>query len=232
MAGSFVLGLDLGQSSDFTALTVCELTHAPDPGSGRKLGHHAVRFLRRWPQKTAYTAIVRDLEKLLELGPLQRGRLVVDGTGVGAAVVEMFREAKLGAALTSVLITAGHQVTRAEDGVWHVAKKELVSTLQTLLQTGRLKIANLPERPLLLKEMQLFRVKVTAAAHETFEAWRDRDHDDMVLATALACWAGERFGGPWEAPVDADPRRTSEVAKLPDGVFLPEHLKPANWGHL
>jgi hypothetical protein len=25
------------------------------------------------------------------------------------------------------------------------------------------------------------------------EAWREGDHDDMVLSVALACWAGERF---------------------------------------
>jgi hypothetical protein len=31
---------------------------------------------------------------------------------------------------------------------------------------------------------------VTAAANETFEAWRERDHDDLVLALALALYVG------------------------------------------
>ena len=25
------------------------------------------------------------------------------------------------------------------------------------------------------------------------EAWREGDHDDLVLSVALACWAGERY---------------------------------------
>ena len=33
-------------------------------------------------------------------------------------------------------------------------------------------------------ELQQFRVKITAAANETFEAWWERDHDDLVLALA------------------------------------------------
>jgi hypothetical protein len=51
----------------------------------------------------------------------------------------------------------------------------------------------MPERELLIKEFLAFRVKITAAANETFEAWRERDHDDMVLAVALACWLGESY---------------------------------------
>jgi hypothetical protein len=77
---------------------------------------------------------------------------------------------------------------------WHVPKKELVSTLQVLMQAGRLTIANLPERETLVQELLAFRVKVTVSANETFEAWRERDHDDLVLAVALAAWAGEKFG--------------------------------------
>jgi hypothetical protein len=44
--------------------------------------------------------------------------------------------------------------------------------------------------PVLAEELGLFRVKVTAAANETFEAWWERDHDDLVLALALALYAG------------------------------------------
>jgi hypothetical protein len=41
-------------------------------------------------------------------------------------------------------------------------------------------------------ELQNFRVKITAAANETFGAWRERDHDDLVLALALAVWHAEK----------------------------------------
>jgi hypothetical protein len=30
------------------------------------------------------------------------------------------------------------------------------------------------------------------AGNETFESWRERDHDDLVFAVALACWWADR----------------------------------------
>jgi len=44
----------------------------------------------------------------------------------------------------------------------------------------------------LVKELENFRVKITVNANETFESWRERDHDDLVLAVAMATWLGER----------------------------------------
>ena len=32
----------------------------------------------------------------------------------------------------------------------------------------------------------MFRVSVTSDRNETFAAWREKDHDDLVLALALA----------------------------------------------
>jgi hypothetical protein len=45
---------------------------------------------------------------------------------------------------------------------------------------------------LLVKELQNFRTKVTVAGTDPLEAWREGQHDDMVLAVALATWAGEQ----------------------------------------
>jgi hypothetical protein len=71
--------------------------------------------------------------------------------------------------------------------------------VQLLLQARRLKVAKLPEREVLMKELAAFKVKVTAAANETFEAWRERDHDDLVFAVCLAAWMGERGGSLYQA---------------------------------
>jgi hypothetical protein len=56
------------------------------------------------------------------------------------------------------------------------------------------------------------------------------DHDDLVLAVALACWLGEKLGGPLQVS-PTDPKATSLVGNIPADVFLPESLKPAAWGH-
>jgi hypothetical protein len=143
--------------------------------------------------------------------------LVVDQTGVGRAVVDMLRQAV--GWVVPVTITGGHAVTQAEDRSWHVPKKELVTCLQVVMQSRRLQIArSLPDAATLVRELQNFQIKITAAANETFGVWRDGQHDDLVLAVALACWWAERnppldgsaFGGGGE----------SVIANAPEGVFL------------
>jgi hypothetical protein len=75
-----------------------------------------------------------------------------------------------------------------------VQESALRISVQAALQVRRLRIAPaLREVRTLTKELQTFRVKVNlATANESFEAWRERDHDDLVLAVALAVWLAER----------------------------------------
>jgi hypothetical protein len=56
--------------------------------------------------------------------------------------------------------------------------------------TGTLKVAEgLDLWPSLKEELLTFRRKISLkAAHDSYEHWRETDHDDLVLATALACW--------------------------------------------
>jgi hypothetical protein len=121
--------------------------------------------------------------------------VVVDETGVGKAVVEMIlealRRAGVEGGLCGVTITAGSAVSLAAPARWRVAKKELASVLVRLFQSRRLEIAEVPERATLVREAQEFTVRITPAGNETFESWREGEHDDLVLALALACWAAE-----------------------------------------
>jgi hypothetical protein len=94
-------------------------------------------------------------------------------------------------------ITAGHRATQDDHGGWLVPKKELVSTLQVLLQSRQLHVADcLPEADTLVRELANFQVKVTATASDTLEAWREGAHDDLVLAVAIAAWQSEHLRTP------------------------------------
>jgi hypothetical protein len=122
-----------------------------------------------------------------------RPELVIAATGVGGPVVEMVRErvvkAGLRARVIVVSITAGSAVSQVAPGAFHMAKKQLVSVLQVLLGERRLHVAPaLEEAATLVKELGTFPVKITSAANEQFESGREKDHDDMVLAVALAAW--------------------------------------------
>lgn len=158
---------------------------------GKPLLH--VRYLERFPLGTAYPVIVERVSMLMIDPRLNDPHLVVDATGVGAPVCDMLRQAGLG--FNGVTITGGN----AESGynpssqTWGVPKRDLVGGLQVTLQTGRLKFADgLPEIPAMIKELLAFQVKISASGHDSYEAWREGAHDDMVLALALAIWQAER----------------------------------------
>jgi hypothetical protein len=189
-----ILGLDLGRAQEFTALAVLERHREPDPRDARRpLSHYAVRYIQRWPLGTPYPAIALNLAGLVARPPLECPVLVIDQTGVGQAVAALFRPADLKARLRPTRISAGHTVSFV-DGVWQVARQELASVLQTLLQGRRLKIAAVPEREVLAGELSAFQVRAPTAAADLVECWRERPHDDLVLAVGLACWLGEREG--------------------------------------
>lgn len=215
----FVVGVDLGQAHDYTAIAVTQLGQCD---TGREttrvtnyldVNAHAqpllentydVRHLERMPLGTPYPQQVERVRRIVtELRDrpdviFQEGivRLVVDQTGVGRPVVDMLRQAGL-RDLIAVSIHGGDATTRA--GREHrVPKRELVSVMQVLLQTDRLRVAaSLPEAQTLTREMLAFKVTFNATGHDTYgNDWRENPHDDMVLAVALSTWAGERTWAP------------------------------------
>jgi hypothetical protein len=200
------VGLDLGQSQDFTALSV--VYQVPGKQVDRSLRELHLRHLERYPLRTPYPDIVEAVSRLLtdsrlsvtEPDPVRariitsRPVLVVDNTGVGAPVTDMF--SKGGLTFTSVTITGGDKAHR-NGRVWRVPKRDLVAALEVPFHTQRLKVAEgLTLWPVLKEELLNFRRKIDLrTAHDSYEHWRESDHDDLVLATALACWSmTHRFG--------------------------------------
>lgn len=166
--------------------------------------------------------------------------LVVDQTGVGAAVVDMFRKArreavrcprcrghgvgvgsgsnidgtacytcsgegriKLNARVAAVMISGQLGVGggprwryESETDTWHVSKRELISVVLVLMESnpGRFVVdPKLKHAQELTGELAMFRAKRKPdSKDESLEAWRERDHDDLVLAAAISLWFAER----------------------------------------
>ena len=185
------MGLDLGQVRDYTAIAVIERI-ASSPKNAPPSYH--LRHLQRFPLGTPYPEIVTHVRDMIHSPPLAGvTKLIVDGTGVGVPVVEMLRQA--GLSLVPIWITGGETTSR-KGRIIRVPKRDLVSVLQVVFQTGRLRIASsLPLGPILIDELLNFRAKVTTAGTNTYEAWRESVHDDLVLALAIAVWYAERSRG-------------------------------------
>src|SRR5215211_2381582 len=76
-----------------------------------------------------------------------------------------------------------------------VPKVDLVGAPLVLMQNDRLHVAeSLKLQPTLVKELLNFRRKINInTSNATYEAWREGDHDDLVLSLALGTWAGQNL---------------------------------------
>ncbi len=227
----YYVGLDLGQSRDYSALAVVEeplwIADRWSPAHGvhlepgwtspadlepwaaeRALWHNyyngrphdpplLVRHLERFPLGTPYTVVTKRVKDLLASEPLRDRRvaLEVDKTGVGAAVVDAFRQAGLHP--IPISIHGGDRVSVEPRGGFRCPKRDLVGAAQVLLQSGRLKIAaGLELAETLRQELRNFRVKIDPrTAHDSYSHWREGEHDDLVLAVALAVWHRQHRNG-------------------------------------
>ena len=187
-------GLDIGAVNEFTAFAIVERVLVRAPEQPKREFIYSVRFLERFAPGTGYHDIVARLTELYTDPSLRGTNLAVDITAVGRPVFKMLKEARVQAnSIRAINITNGHQSHHDPHCGWLVPKKELVSTLQILLQSRRLKVAStLSDAVLLTQELSQFKAKVSLNTDE-MDSWREREHDDLVLAVAMACWWAERI---------------------------------------
>jgi hypothetical protein len=195
MSTTLVVGLDLGQVNDPSALVAVEWKTEGEPGHGLpRVTSLDVRHVQRWRLGSSYPDIVEDVGTLMKRPQLQGAILVIDGTGVGRAVVDLFLHLRGRAfSIIPVSITSGEAVSYV-DGYWHVPKRDLVGIVQVKLQGSMLRwpsSTRMPDVGPLMQELQNFQYKITTAGNTTYGAWREGTNDDLVLALALAVWYGE-----------------------------------------
>lgn len=211
-SGIVVVGVDVGQKVDPTAIVVVEqVEHVTDPGrlalptgrpgiayaqDVRRIGRqtetiHTARHLQRLPLGMPYPQVAAQVAGVVE-GLVRRGiarpRIMVDSTGVGQPVVDILRErlGKHAADLIAATFTHGERHTQDDRArLASVGKAYLVSRLQALLQTQRLKLPQTPEAEALARELQNYEIRIDDDANDRYGAFRVGTHDDLVTALGL-----------------------------------------------
>lgn len=178
------VGVDLGQANDYTAIVIGEY-HTKDD----MLYLRGLERLRGVPYTAAddKPSIKARMVEIMALPQLAKAELLVDYTGVGRPTFDIFKAADLQP--LAISITGGNNVNAQPNG-YNVPKRDLVFALVGRFQAQRLKIpAMSPEAATLHHELANFRMKIKAGStHDSYEAWREADHDDLVLSCALIAW--------------------------------------------
>lgn len=208
-SGDYILGVDLGQARDPTALALVERQAIV----GSRDLDLRVRWLNELPLGTPYPAVVSYLERLVKSDWLNgRVQLAVDYTGVGRPVVDYLREQPELAELTWAISFTSGKEERQTFMDYTVPKSTIVMSVLVAAQEGRLKADwRMPHGQTLKRQLLAFAMKRTAANNAQFEG--EKSHDDMVMALACAVWLSGH--------VDYAPRASSKG-------YTPERLMQGN----
>lgn len=194
----FCLSLDVGSERDHSVLTLldrkAQYSRGPD-GEEMQLPTYDLPFLERFQLRTPYEVIKNRTAEILH-NPLLSTKgchLLIDATGVGNPVVQMFQEL----APIPVVISSGTSVNALGAGGYSVPKRDIVTSLQAVMQSRRLRIAaGLQDIEQLKKEILGFKMRPpTARGHIAFESDTESTHDDIVMSLAVAVWYLERLYG-------------------------------------
>jgi hypothetical protein len=188
----FYVGLDLGKRRDYSAIVVVERREAYAGTIHARFVGLWVRHVERLPLGTPYPRVVERVREIVNSYEIRYSRsLIVDATGVGAAVVDQLKQAGLGCEITPVTITGGERA-HSHAGGWNIPKQDLMAVVQVLLQSGELKIAKEMKGARMLKRELM---DVQARMHGgtlRLGAEGAGQHDDLVIALALAAWKAGR----------------------------------------
>jgi len=200
-------GLDLGRRQDPAALAVVERLHEPtgarNPATWEPVLELVlvVRHVEVFQLGTPYTRLVGRVARLLReprtlegyelrAGHLLRPHqtLVMDATGVGDPIVELFQAERLAVRLHPVSITAGGRAHDDPHGGELVPRRDLLSNLRIQMERALLVVPrDVHGQDELVAEL----LRATEPAGGA--------HDDRVMALALAAWQATRGLAGWLA---------------------------------
>ena len=146
--------------------------------------------MERVPLKTPYPDIVNKIKYIVNQPEfVDQIALVVDRTGVGIPVMQMMYQQ--GLAPIGISIHGGERVTTSADN-FGVPKRDLVTALLTAYQMKRFKTQSPDKMPIIKEfrdELAGFQMKINArTGADSYEAWLERIHDDLVISAAMGVW--------------------------------------------
>jgi hypothetical protein len=218
----YIVGVDLGQSVDPTA--ICVLHHQVTPLANdfepfpnqqmwkqKKTEFFDVEWLERLPLGMRYPEQMQRVRAVMNLPPLDNAdtRLVLDYTGVGRAAADCAFD--IGLRPWLVTTTAGNNVTKHNGKEFHVPKGVLVSNFQARLHREELRFSD-KLKETLGEEMEKYQRRVTDAGRVTYNA-ASGFHDDQVSSISIALFLAIELAKGGEGSMNLDDAFRTGVVK-------------------
>ena len=210
-----ILSQDIGKKQDATttgAFTITPEFYEGGDGKQRVMTFLDVGFLDK--RRLSYMELgeyTKEMMQSLSFG--DNCSLIIDGTGVGEAVYDIYRS--LGLDPLKIIFTSGEtaaveqerpQFSRRFGAVsgYKVPKVDMISAAQVIFQQGRIRFAeNIDFRDECFQQLQSFVGKVNEKNHNVkYENLTDDIHDDFVTMIIQACWYVMHMSSDLIIPVD------------------------------
>ena len=193
---NWVIGLDIGQHVDHSALAIVErlvrVSQVSHPDIPQYRDAYRIVHLRQWPLGTTPLAVLDDISAMIggAGGRLALAPIAYDATGIGASWTDLIHRRHLSGDFTRLwprgyIITGEQQPSRDPS----VRKIDLMSKIQVTANEGRLEMdsaLHLADR--FAMQLQAITATPTATGRLAFGA-PQAVHDDLVCAAALALYS-------------------------------------------
>jgi hypothetical protein len=191
---TIIISLDPAQLKDWSAVAVIDMKYVPFNPVGSKAARFEYDLIAmNRKQGLPYDQIVDWVVKTVNNPAFNKGEpcaFLLDSTGVGVAVKDMLK-AK-GIRPKAITITAGDAYSRV-GAEFHVGKARLIGKFLGAFDAGKVHVnPNMPIWSQVENEMLSFRAEMSAQGRVKMEA-QQGEHDDMLLALAMAVWYGEEI---------------------------------------
>ncbi len=216
----YYFGVDLGKAADYSAICILKRTQflnpnyagsppvgfVPGPANIRKLKDdvfHVVAW-ERYDLHEDYADVRADVNRRIGSVVQNSGSevvLAIDRTGVGVAEEEYYRNDNPHKAFLAPIHFSPGSKANTDGTVIHVPRDHMVHLAVAWAQEGKIKLSkrlvDTPEARIFESELRSFVGKQKPrTGNVSYEAWREREHDDLVFALAMACWcAYQGLGG-------------------------------------
>lgn len=196
---SYIVSQDIAKDYDYTTTSVFRIT--PTLARGRSEGEayyymDEIFLDQRQLSYTDLSTYTRELQLALDI--LGQSVLIVDETGVGNAVFDIYSQAGLDP--FGIVFTGGEnantrrrkELTSSKFGFLsgcNVPKKDLVSSLQVLMEQGRIRRApGLKYQDEVEIQYRNFIGRINENHYVKYGNSEDTIHDDIIVAHAMAAW--------------------------------------------
>ncbi len=222
MTQRIYIGLDLGKIQHYSAMTVARQEGDVATGTERLVIQHAERMRPGLPYHGVVARVAKVVRAILpkptaeekmmrtmagiKRPPRATIDVVMDATGVGEPVVEMFQLADMEAIIWPIKMIGEGTVRFDEVSMrWHVPKNDLIEDIEIRanVEPPRLLIPpGLEAADALREELGKIRTKILERGVK-YEYEREagddaRSHGDLAISLALLCWCATRGGSAGE----------------------------------